>query len=235
MTSFRKVSLPLTISDMDEDLESKSIYLIDYDSSTLKNQEFLDYIERIGLVADVEFKNTSSNDKFELLKLYMESKYFHHFLSFNIAIMNCIYGLKGFSMRLGHSCLTFEEEIQFTKDNAELLYKWIAFFDSYLMYMVALASNKDQILKDRYPQEMITQERIGSTAVSLFLDDFFYDYFKTKIDEKNVRYWQYMYDNKIYDGKTFNIIILNKANWIFKVLHNTSCEEKWNEFLTKCL
>ena len=98
-----------------------------------------------------------------------------------------------------------------------------------------MASNKDMVLKERYPENMIKYDKsVCSTAVSLFLDPFFYDYFQSGINENEVYYWTYQYDNKLYDGKHFNNIILNKSNWIFKVLHNTSTDSKWNNFLEKC-
>lgn len=235
MVLFKQVTAPLTINDMDDDLESKSIYLFDYDKSKLKGIDLLNYIEHLGLVADIKFEKTPKEEKFQLLKAYMDSNYFHHFTSFNVAIMNCIYRLKDYPYRHNHSCLTLNEESEFAKNNSELLSKWICFFDSYFIYMLLVASNTDQIIKERYSKDMITTETLGSTVVSLLLDDFFYEYFKSHIDENNIKYWKTMYDNKLYDNKSFNFIMLNPSNWVFKILHDTATNKDWNEYLAKHL
>lgn len=212
-----------------------TLYIVDYNKSSLKDEEFFKYLERTAILADVDTLNVSEDEILNLLDIYMNSNYFHHFLSFNIAILNCVYKIKKSPMRLKGSCLTTKGEDKFIESHKDLLQKWISFFDSYLIYMIIMTSNKDKILKDRYPENMIKYDKsVCSTAVSLFLDPFFYDYFQSGINENEVYYWTYQYDNKLYDGKHFNNIILNEANWIFKVLHNTSTDSKWNEYLEKC-
>ena len=54
------VSAPLSISDMDSDLESQTIYIFDYEKSELKGIEFLEYIKNCGLLADVYFSENIS-------------------------------------------------------------------------------------------------------------------------------------------------------------------------------
>ena len=231
-SNVKYITIPININELDKDSMSKTVYIIDYKSSPLKKEDLLLYIQRLGIIADIDFKDTSYEEKEEMILLYMNSQHFHHFTSFNATIMNCVYKTKNTFLRLKGSCLTSDEEDLFVTNNRFLLNKWISFFDSYLIYMVVMASNKNKFIKDRYPEKMILNDKtLGATAVSLFLDDFFYDYFKTKIDDNNIKYWIYQYENKLYDGKHFNNIILNDANWIFKVLHNTSTDEKWNLFL----
>lgn len=233
MLSSKTYTIPLNIKELNDN--SFELYVIDYQNSSLKGEDFFKYLEKTALLADIDTSNVSEDEILNLLDIYMNSQYFHHFLSFNIAVLNCIYKIKNYPARLQGSCLTTKGEDKFIKTHKELLQKWISFFDSYLIYMIIMASNKDMILKERYPENMIKYDKsVCSTAVSLFLDPFFYDYFQSGINENEVYYWTYQYDNKLYDGKHFNNIILNKSNWIFKVLHNTSTDSKWNTFLEKC-
>ena len=55
------VTAPILNSDMDDDLESKTIYIFDYDKSQKfdKTTNFLDYINNLGLLSDIYFCNTS--------------------------------------------------------------------------------------------------------------------------------------------------------------------------------
>lgn len=231
MQSYKTVTIPLNVKYMDS-ISDDTLYIINYKDSQLKKEDFFDYLEKTSLFADIDTSNIPEDEILDLLFIYMNSQYFHHFLSFNIAIMNCIYKIKKSQPRLMGSCLSSKGEDKFISLHKDLLQKWISFFDSYLIYMVVMASNKDMILKDRYPENMITDDKtIGSTAVSIFLDPFFYDYFQTGIDESQIKYWTYNYDNKLYDGKHFNNIILNKSNWIFNILHNTAVKSQWKDFL----
>lgn len=228
------VKIPLLNSDMDMDLESKTIYVFDYDNSEKSENitDFLDYINNMGIIADVLFKDTSYDIRQKLITYYMTSSHFNHILSFNIAILNCIYKLKKTSIRLKGSALTNDMEECFVKENEELLNKWIEFIDSYFIYMIMFSTNKNEDIKNRYPKDKITSDNsLSSNIVSLFLDDFFYDYYKTGIDEQSVKYWKYYYDNKLYDNKPFNIIMLNDANFIIRILHNTATDEKWQNYL----
>lgn len=231
------VTAPILNSDMDDDLESKTIYIFDYDKSQKfdKTTNFLDYINDLGLLSDIYFCNTSKEERFELLLYYMNNKIFNHITSFNIAILNCIYKLKNANLRLKGSALTNEMEIEFSKLNKSLLNRWMDFFDSYLVYMIVVASNKDKSIKERYGDKICNDKDLSPNMVSLFLDDFFYDYYKTGINDNNIKYWKYYYDNKLYDNKSFNTIMLNDANFIIKILHDTSTNNKWNEFLEKHL
>ena len=182
-SNVKYITIPININELDKDSMSKTVYIIDYKSSPLKKEDLLLYIQRLGIIADIDFKDTSYEEKEEMILLYMNSQHFHHFTSFNATIMNCVYKTKNTFLRLKGSCLTSDEEDLFVTNNRILLNKWISFFDSYLIYMVVMASNKNRFIKDRYPEKMILNDKtLGATAVSLFLDDFFYDYFKTKIE-----------------------------------------------------
>ena len=228
------VTAPLLVNHMDTDLESKTVYVFDYDNSQSfdKPSMFLDYINNVGVLSDILFTQTDKSIRFEILSHYMNSKHFNHILSLNIAIMNCIYKTKGTNIRLKGSALTHDMEVEFAKNNQELLQKWIEFFDSYLVYMIMFSTTKSQPIKTRYTEDKITNDSsLSPNIVSLFLDDFFYDYFKTGIDDNNVKYWRYYYNNKLYDNKPFDVIMLNDANFIIRILHNTASDNRWENYL----
>ena len=47
------VNAPLNINDMDEDLESKTVYVFDYSKSSLQGLDFLNYIKNTSVVSDI--------------------------------------------------------------------------------------------------------------------------------------------------------------------------------------
>jgi hypothetical protein len=225
------VSAPIHNKDMDVDLQSKTIYIFDYDKSQPfeKCTDFLDYINHLGICSDIKFNDTDEKIRFKLLLYYMNSSHFNHILSFNIAILNCIYKLKNTSLRLKGSALTDSMENNFMLHNKALLSRWMSFIDSYFIYMVMYSTKNENIkISDRYSEDKICNDKdISPNIVSLFLDDFLYDYYQTKINESSIKYWKYYYENKLYDNKTFDMIMLNDANFIIKIL---SCSTKTKQF-----
>lgn len=238
VSNIKKVTIPLLLSDMDTDLESHTIYQFDYDNSEHTNncEEFLDYINKMGIISDVYFNNTPENIRTKLLEYYMTNIHFNHILSFNIAIMNCIYKLKQTLLRIKGSALSNEMEINFVNTHKDLLNKWIKFFDSYLLYMITFSTLKDKSIsiKSRYNSTQINNDKsLSPNIVSLFLDDFFYDYYKSGINEDNINYYTYYFDNKLYDNKTFDEIMLNDANYFIKILISSAQDKKWENYLQK--
>lgn len=230
------VKVPLLNSDMDSDLDSATVYIFDYDKSEKFDNctNFLNYINNLGIISDIYFNNTPEEIRFKLLNYYMTNNHFNHILSFNIAIMNCVYKFKNIKLRLKGSALTDTMEYSFLKINKNLISKWIEFFDSYLIYMITFATNNGKDIKNRYNNDKITTDNsLSPNIVSLFLDDFFYDYYKSGINENSVKYWKYYYENKLYDNKPFNIIMLNDANFFIKILLSSSKDNRWKDYLEK--
>ena len=72
---------------MDTDLESKTVYIFDYEKSSYKKEEFYNYVSNIGVIADIYFTKETPFDDIELiLEKYMNDKRFLHFSSLEI---NC--------------------------------------------------------------------------------------------------------------------------------------------------
>lgn len=64
------VTAPLSINDMDTDLESKTVYIFDYDKSSLKKEDFYNYISNIGVLADMYFQK---KHLMKILKLFLKN------------------------------------------------------------------------------------------------------------------------------------------------------------------
>ena len=62
------VTAPLHINDMDNNLESQTTYIFNYEKSSLKNDDFLNYIENCGVISDVYIStNVNTDEKILLL------------------------------------------------------------------------------------------------------------------------------------------------------------------------
>lgn len=209
---YKKVIAPLSIDDMDTDIISDTIYVFDYNNSSIKNIDLIKYILNTGVNSDILFTNIPIKDKINLTEYYMNMPNFIHIPSINKNILNYIYYIKNLKVNLS------SDEIDFIHKNINLFNKWISFYDSYFIYMLFYVANKENIIKNYDKSQIINNNDLSPNIVSSFMDSFFYDYFKTHIDTKNIYYWQYYYNDKKYDSKSFNEIMLNNNNYFIKIL-----------------
>lgn len=208
---YKTVSAPLSINDLDNDILSPKTYIISYESSSIKGIDLIKYINDLGIRADIQFtENTPLDDLYKMLEYYITSPYFNHLKSLNTIIMNCIYYLKGFKMILP---MVFKDNVikAFADNHQGLFKKWISFYDSYYMYMVMYIITSGNDIISKYQNRVTNDSSLSPNVVSLLLDDYFYDYFKTSVSNDNIQYWTYYYETK-YDSKTFNEIMLNHNN-----------------------
>lgn len=240
-SNVKLVSAPLSINDMDEDLESKTVYVFDYEKSSLKGLDFLNYIKNVSVIADIFMPQTTDYlTKSTLLLSYMKSQKFYHITSFNYTILQILYKMKNSDMNTKYSLLTENEIELFIKENNIFLQEFIKIFDSIFAYMMMLATlEKSDFfnisrIKSRYDdKQIITSSYVYPNMMSLLLDDFFYDYYKDGVDINNINYYSSYFDNNLYDNKSFQLILLNDANFVFKTLFDMVHNPKFNNYINQ--
>lgn len=233
------VTAPLNINDMDEDLESKTVYIFDYENSSIKGIHFYEYICCTGINADIYFnENISYNDKKILLERYMTDKRFLHFLSFNATIFNIINLYKNIKKRNKMSFFTKNEEKQFLEEHLDLIKKWKAFYDSLFYYILFLATlpenctNKIEQIKKRFEGcEVNNTEELSVNMISLLMDDYFYEYYDSGIDDTLINYYPYYFENKLYDEQSIIMYIINPNNYYLKIINDIIHNEMFRNFL----
>lgn len=233
------VTAPLNINDMDEDLESKTIYIFDYEKSSIKGNHFYEYICCTGINADIYFnENVSYNDKKMLLERYMNDKRFLHFLSFNATIFNIINLYRNVKKRNKLSFFSEEEEKLFLDEHFDLISKWKAFYDSlfyYILFLATLPKNcsdiKEQI-KERFKGCEINNTReLSVNMISLLIDDYYFEYYDEGINELLVNYYPYYFENNLYDEKNIIIYLMNPNNYYLKIINDIVYNDSFKKFL----
>lgn len=233
------VTAPLNIDEMDIELESNTVYIFDYSKSLYKRFQFYDYISNIGIIADIYFdENVEYIDKKLLLEKYMNDNHFLHFLSFNSAIFNVLCLYKKVDLRIETSCLTKEEEKLFLKENIELISKWKAFYDSLFYYILCLAtlpencSNKKEQIKKRFEGAPINNSMdLSVNMVSLLIDDYYYEYYDSGINESLINYYPYYFENNLYDENSIIIYITNPSNYYLDIINKSLHNKEFQKFL----
>ena len=238
---FKIVTAPLNIKDMDKDLESKTVYIFDYDKSEYKGIQFYEYLSNLTNV-DILFSDiTSYNDKKMLLERYMNDNRFLHFKSFNITIFNIINLYKNIDKRLELSIFSKNEEEKFLDEHKELISSWKAFYDSLFFYILFLAtlpkdcSNKKEQIKRRFEGCPINNTmKLSVNMVSLLIDEYYYEYYDSGINELLVNYYPYYFENNLYDEKDIITYIINPNNYYLKILSDMVYDKRFETFMKLC-
>jgi len=233
------VTAPLNINDMDNELESKTVYIFDYKNSQFKGIQFYDYISNTGIISDIYFsEDISYKDKKLLLEKYMNDNHFLHFLSFNSAIFNILCLYKNVKLRVQTSCLTEKEEKLFLEEQIKLISKWKAFYDSLFYYILCLASlpencsNKKEQIKKRFEGAPINNTMdLSVNMISLLIDDYFYEYYDSGINESLVNYYPYYFENNLYDENSIIVHLINPNNYYLDIINKSIHNEKFQKFL----
>lgn len=233
------VNAPLNINDMDEDLESKTVYVFDYSKSSLQGLDFLNYIKNTSVVSDIFISaDVPTFTKNTLLESYMKSSTFYHITSFNLTILNMIYIIKKSKKRITCTFFSEEESNQFINTYSDLLNEWINVYDSLFAYMLILSSmNKNDIFNNDKIRSFYDADKINNNSslspnvMSLLLDDVFYYYYEDGINRSNVSYYKKYFEEKLYDNKSLQMILLNDANFIFKILYDMVHNDEFSKYL----
>lgn len=244
MTSNAKlVSAPLNIEDMDNDLESKTVYIFDYSKSELQGLDFLNYIKNTNVIADIFIPiNVPEYTKITILEAYMNSVTFYHIASLNLTILNLIYIFKNSSKRTFYSIFTEEESLRFIESHKDILNEWIKIYDSLFAFMLILSTmDKNDILnihkiRSHYDDSKMNKiNNISPNVMSLLLDDAFYYYYQDGIDRNNVFYYPKYFEENLYDNKPLQAILFNDVNFIIKILFDLVHSEQFNDFVKNTL
>ena len=235
------VSAPLSITDMDNDLISKTIYIFDYNNSKIKNNEFLDYISNTGIISDAIIdSNISYNEKSNLLYHYMKSPNFYHLYNFNKTIVDIIKYFKSQKSIKTNGFLSLDEIQNFIKHNYNIINNWNTFYDSIFFLILELIKSKNigEInifnIKNTYSKINDTTN-ISPNICSPLLDNYFWDIYQYKVNNNNKIFYDYYFTKPLYDEKDIVYLLINDSNYIWKILNDTFFNNQFKPFLDSWL
>ena len=149
-----------------------------------------------------------------------------------------IYIIKKSKKRITCTFFSEEESNQFINTHSDLLNEWINVYDSLFAYMLILSSmdkndifNNDKIRSFYDADKMNNNSSLSPNVMSLLLDDVFYYYYEDGINRSNVSYYKKYFEEKLYDNKSLQMILLNDANFIFKILYDMVHNDEFSKYL----
>jgi hypothetical protein len=199
------VSAPIAIEDLKKYFTDKTtFYNINYAESKLRGSKLITYLSNLDLPVDIEI-NVSDDEKYQLIKDYMNSPMLVNIESLEFAVMSVVEEAKGLG-KYGHK--------QFIEQNEELINKWISKLDSLTLYnMFIINSEETKQFADSFPLDE-TQDITGVNFISLLKHPEFYSLYR-KIDQSKLKFYKSYFNEYMFKGKNMYSFWANPNNPLF--------------------
>ena len=199
------VSAPIAIEDLKKYFTDKTtFYNINYAESKLRGSKLITYLSNLDLPVDIEL-NVSDEEKYELIKDYMNSPMLVNIESLEFAVISILEEAKGLN-QYGHKI--------FIEQNQELIDRWISKIDSLTLYtMFIINSEETKQFAESFPLDE-TQDITGVNFISLLKHPEFYSLYH-KIDESKLKFYKNYFNEYMFKGKNMYSFWANQNNPLF--------------------
>ncbi|MDR3607766.1 MAG: hypothetical protein P4M08_10340 [Oligoflexia bacterium] len=204
----REVMAPFSMDVMREFFLDKSkIFVINYAESQLKGKSLLIYLSNLDIPCEIRFTpDVSLDEKFEMLKCYMESRNMFSVPSFTLSVADALILSKQDRTDLEFKSTIFnKEELKlFIEKNPALIGNWQRFCDSLPLYAITTTQAYRSAFGEA-PQEgaevIDDPFFVGQNVVDLFyVPGFFESYFSTAPKSAPAffkrQFWEQMFRGK---------------------------------------
>lgn len=201
-----ETTAPISIDNLKHYFTDKStFFLINYKESQLKGAKLLTYLSNLDIPCDIDFKDCSTSECFDMLKEYLNSSMIVNVAALERAIIGCLHQAKG---------LVSVVDKEFIEDNKEILNRWISKLESLTLYNMYIV--KDEAFKefvDSFPVDE-TKEMVGVNFVSLLKHKELYSLF-TNTNQDNLKFYSHYFNEYVFKGKNLFSYWANENNPLF--------------------
>ena len=232
-TNVRRVTAPLPMENIKEFFLDKNLqFVVDYNKSQLKGKVFLTYISNLDLPAEVDLTDVTTQDKFDLVKDYMEVRNINECKGLATLVGLILLHNRGVDISDFSCPLTLEEMTEFAKTNAELVDKWYTFIDSMILFSmmsvqlttkendnVSGASAFEEAFPGFFDRYDVVDDAlyIGSNVVNLFNVPLFLEmYFSVPTGQPKI--FKQQFNEYMFKGKRLFHYFSVENNTFFKFL-----------------
>lgn len=232
--NFRHVSVPLSLDHIKEFFDNKELFfLVNYSDSKIKGNMFLTYISNLGLPSEIVLTGATLEEKFELLKFYMETRNINDSGILKIAAAQIILENKGFDLSplIQNPVFTREEATKFIELNKEMVNRWCTFLSSSIMYYVSSIPvlAEEMKIKDSFP--MIDDPHyVGCNIVQMFSVPGFTEFFFAFPHEPQIYYFKQQFEEYMFKGKNLFHYFAHEENTLLLVFNELlTGTTNWND------
>lgn len=232
--NLRNVTVPLSLDHIKEFFDNKELFfLVNYSESKIKGNMFLTYISNLGLPSEIVFDGATLEEKFELLKFYMETRNINDSVTLKYAAAQIILISKGFDVTpiYPNPVFTKEEAEKFIEANKEMITRWNTFLSSSIMYYVSSVQvlAEELKLKESYPV-IDDPHYIGCNVVQMYSVPGFVEFFFAFPRDPQMYYFKQQFEEYMFKGKNFFHYFVTEENTLLLVLNelltgNTSMDQ----------
>jgi hypothetical protein len=170
--NFRNVMVPLKVEVLKEFFENKELFfVVDYANSQIKGNMFLTYLSNLDLPCEVSLANASKQEKFDMIKTYMETRNINNSDVLKLAAAELVLTYKevNYGELFVDSILTEDERVEFIQQNLETFKKWDHFLYSTLIYLFKMHPqlNEEFKVEEQFPT-INDPNYVGLNVVQMF-------------------------------------------------------------------
>ena len=221
--------LPLTDNDLLNFIDNQDkIFDIDFSKNQLDYSTSFVYLSNLGMRCNIDFSSIEKEQKFEIIKYYMESEVIVHIENLEKLVLQIYLQYKGIQIEEFKSDILSSEEIEeFITKNEDLLDRYDQVLSSIFFYMLLSFKTEEEKLEFKKSGEINkNQNFIGLNFVNLLKYSEFYIIFLMSSPKYSI-YFEPYFEKYMFEGyNLFNF--LNTENNIlmktFSVILNQ--EEK---------
>lgn len=218
----RRVVAPFPVDAIKEFFENKKLFfVVNYKDSKIKGNMFLTYLSNLDLPFEVDFTNASIEERFEIIKNYMETKTIHQSDTLRLTVADILVTFRGNKdgLNLHNPILNESEKQDFIAANLELIKKWDLFISSTMVYMIKAFPDLNEILKvDTIYKVMDDINYIGLNVVNLFgIPSFSEIFFAEKLNPE-LYYFKPQFEEYMFKGQSLYHYFACEENTLFLTL-----------------
>lgn len=203
--NLRKITLPLEVEQIKEFIENKELFfLVEYSDCKLRGASLHTYVGNLELPCDITFTNVSKEDRFELVKSYMESRSLNPANALRLTVAHLLLQYKGFSDSesfLVNPVLSKDECCEFLEVNSELMERWDTFVSSTMLYQLTSIQTLEETYSFKDLFMTIDDPRyIGTNVVNLFSIPSFMELFFSIPCRSSLYYFKPQFEEYMFRG-----------------------------------
>jgi hypothetical protein len=242
-TLVKYINIPLSVEELKEFIENKDKeqnYVIKYSTSQLKGFVFINYLSNLELPAEVDFSESSIDDRNELISAYFSSKNNLKVDSLRLNAAMVLLEFRGIDTKeiVLNPIFSNEELKQFIELEKEVISKWENFVESTTIF-AQLSSpelSKQIDIKSQVPS-IEDSQYIGANIVNLFsipsfVELFFFAPIRTELTDFKHQFEDYMFKGKslyhyyfVPENTVATMFFAHLENEVMKVDINTAVNE----------
>ena len=210
--------LPLSDSELLDFIDNQdNVFEIDFSKNQLDYPTSFVYLSNLGMKCNINFSNIEKDQKFEIIKYYMESEVIVHIENLEKLVLQIYLQYKSIQIEEFKSDILSTEEIEdFIIKNEDLLDKYDQVLSSIFLYMLLTFKTEEERSELKEACEINKDQNfIGLNFVNLLKYQEFYGLFLLSEPKYSI-YFEPYFEKYMFEGYNLFNFLNNENNILMK-------------------